>query len=370
GLGDERVRRALGSYAVDLAAGEQRGEGEFALCGRVPPKTRRPEGPFGDHYGYYSLRHDYPVFEVERVYHRKDAIYPATVVGKPRQEDFFIGDYLQKLLSPLFPLVMPSVRSLWSYGETGFHSLAAAVVKDRYPREAMVSAFRILGEGQLSLTKFLLVTDGAVDLEDFPALLEHVLARTRIETDLFVFANLSMDTLDYAGPQINEGSKGVWLGLGDPIRELKKEHRGELPSGIHAARAFCPGCLVVSGSAFSEDETLPDRVASWSEFSEWPLIVLADDVDIADHVPSFLWATFTRFEPAADLHARSQRIVRHHVTLEGPIVLDARMKPSYPDELIPDPVVAARVGERWSELFPKTRVRGVETRKGLPERES
>src|SRR5919205_2420189 len=146
-------------------------EAEFALVGKVPPRERRPEGPFGDHYGYYSLQHDYPVFHVEAVYHRRDAIYPATVVGKPRQEDFFIGDYLQQLLSPVFPLVMPSVRDLWSYGETGFHSLAAAVVRERYTREALVSGFRILGEGQLSLTKFLILTDTPQDLRDFAKLL-------------------------------------------------------------------------------------------------------------------------------------------------------------------------------------------------------
>nr|MBA3247736.1 UbiD family decarboxylase [Pyrinomonadaceae bacterium] len=172
-------------------------EAEFALVGSVPPHDRRPEGPFGDHYGYYSLQHDYPVLHVEAVCHRRDAIYPATVVGQPRQEDFFIGDYLQQLLSPLFPLVMPSVRDLWSYGETGFHSLAAAVVRERYAREALVSGFRILGEGQLSLTKFLLLTDTPQNLRDFPRLFEHILARVRWESDLFVFSNVSMDTLDY-----------------------------------------------------------------------------------------------------------------------------------------------------------------------------
>jgi UbiD family decarboxylase len=178
-------------------------EAEFALSGVVPAGSRRPEGPFGDHYGYYSLRHDYPVFEVRAMAHRKDAIYPATVVGKPRQEDFFIGDLLQELLAPLFPLVMPGVVDLWSYGETGYHSLAAAVVKQRYRREAMASAFRILGEGQLSLTKFLLVVDSSIDLRDFRSTLEHLLARTRPETDLFVFSNVAMDTLDYTGPTIN-----------------------------------------------------------------------------------------------------------------------------------------------------------------------
>ena len=203
---------------------------EFALIGRVPPRTRRPEGPFGDHYGYYSLTHEYPVLEISHLARRKDAIYPATVVGKPRQEDFFIGDLLQELLSPLFPLVMPAVLDLWSYGETGYHSLAAAVVRERYRREAMASAFRILGEGQLSLTKFLLLTDRPVDLRDFTSTLVHLLERTEPETDLFVFSNVSMDTLDYTGPKVNEGSKGVWLGLGDPKRSLPGVFRAaELP---------------------------------------------------------------------------------------------------------------------------------------------
>src|SRR5258707_10151492 len=116
-------------------------EAEFALAGYAQPHERRPEGPFGDHYGYYSLQHDYPVFHCDAIFHRRDAIYPATVVGKPKQEDFFIGDYLQSLLSPLFPLVMPSVRDLWSYGETGFHSLAAAVVRGLSTREAGVQGF-------------------------------------------------------------------------------------------------------------------------------------------------------------------------------------------------------------------------------------
>src|SRR5829696_4660874 len=189
-------------------------EAEFALVGHAPPHERRPEGPFGDHYGYYSLRHDYPIFNVEAVFHRSDAIYPATVVGKPRQEDFFIGDYLQKLLSPLFPMVMPSVRDLWTYGETGFHSLCAAVVRERYSREALVSGFRILGEGQLSLTKFLILTDTPQDLSDFKSLFEHVLARARFESDLFIFSNISMDTLDYTSGKVNEGSKAILLGLG------------------------------------------------------------------------------------------------------------------------------------------------------------
>jgi UbiD family decarboxylase len=328
---------------------------EMALVGHVPPHVRQPEGPFGDHYGYYSLRHDYPVFRVDRLCRRRDAIFPATVVGKPRQEDFFIGDLLQELLAPLFPLVMPGVVDLWSYGETGYHSLAAAVVKERYKRESMASAFRILGEGQLSLTKFLLVTDRPVDLRDFRATLEHVLARTRPETDLYVFSNLSMDTLDYSGPAVNEGSKGVWLGLGDPVRELPREFRPDTapPPDVTDVRVFCGGCLVLGGRSAAEDPHAGPRIAAHPAFRGWPLVVLTDEPRrAAASAMNFLWTTFTRFEPAADVHAAGTRVVRHHVVHEPPVLIDARRKPSFPAEVSCDPGTAALVTRRWKDYFP------------------
>ena len=334
-------------------------DAEFALVGSVQPKARRPEGPFGDHYGYYSLRHDYPVFDVHHLSRRRDAIYPATVVGKPRQEDFYLGDLLQELLSPLFPLVMPAVEGLWSYGETGYHSLAAAIVKQRYEREAMASAFRILGEGQLSLTKFLLVTDRLVDLKDFRATLEHVLARTRPETDLYVFSNLSMDTLDYSGPTVNEGSKGVWLGLGDPVRELPREFRPGVPppSEVTDVCVFCGGCLVVGGPGFAADAEAASRLAAHPAFRGWPLLVLTDEPKRAAASPmNFLWTTFTRFEPAADIHAAATRVVRHHVVHEPPVLIDARLKPWFPKELSCDPETAALVTRRWREYFMDPRI--------------
>ena len=173
---------------------------------------------------------------------------------------------------------MPSVIDLWSYGETGYHSLASAQVRERYKREAMMSAFRILGEGQLSLTKFLLLIDKRADLRDFRSTLQHVLCRTRTETDLYVFSNLSMDTLDYTGPRVNEGSKGVWLGLGDPVRELPSEFGGspDVPAGLGDVRVFCPGCLVLGGPTFESDPTAGKRFAEHPAFREWPLLVLTD----------------------------------------------------------------------------------------------
>ena len=338
---------------------------EFALIGDVPPHVRRPEGPFGDHYGYYSLRHDYPVFEVQRVAHRADAIYPATVVGKPRQEDFFVGDLLQELLSPLFPVVMPAVERLWSYGETGYHSLAAAVVKQRYAREAMASAFRILGEGQLSLTKFLLVTDQHVDVRDFAATLEHILARTNPETDLYVFSNLSMDTLDYTGPAVNEGSKGVWLGLGGPVRDLPRQFSGTPPAGVTDVRVFCGGCLVAGGPSFASEPGFAARIAGDRAFETWPLIVVTDEPARAAASPmNFLWTTFTRFEPAADIHAAGRRIVRNHVAYSAPVVIDARLKPGFPKELTCRDDIAQLVSRRWAEYFPSGKVQMGDAEKG------
>lgn len=328
-------------------------DAELALVGRIEPGARRPEGPFGDHYGYYSEVHDYPWMRVDRIVRRKDAIIPATVVGKPRQEDFFLGDHLQKLLSPLFPVVMPSVLDLWSYGETGYHSLSAARVRERYKREAMVSAFRILGEGQLSLTKFLLLTDGAVDLHDFPALLRHVLARADFETDLFVFANLSMDSLDYAGPRINEGSKGVLLGVGEPKRDLPGEFQGTPSQRVRQVQVFTEGCLVVDGQPHSEAPDAAQHVAEDPAFAGWPLVVLVDDAREATRSTTrFLWTTFTRFDPASDLYAKKVGLAHHHASFTPPVVIDARKKAPYPEELFCDPETAAKVDRRWSEYFP------------------
>ena len=348
-ISGERLKLTEGPWPHALVS-----NAEFALIGEVPPHVRRPEGPFGDHYGYYSLQHDYPVFNVKQIARRRDAMFPATVVGKPRQEDFFIGDLLQELLSPLFPVVMPAVQQLWSYGETGYHSLAGAVVKQRYTREAMASAFRILGEGQLSLTKFLLVTDQHVDLKDFRATLEHVLARTNPETDLYVFSNLSMDTLDYSGPEVNKGSKGVWLGLGAPVRELPRAfNASEVPSGVTDARVFCGGCLVVGVPSYQMEPDVASRIASHPAFAAWPLVVLTDEPARAvKSAMNFLWTTFTRFEPAADIHAAGTRVVRNHLCYSGPILIVARLKPWYPKELTCRPDVATRVTDRWREYFP------------------
>ncbi|MBU0682299.1 MAG: UbiD family decarboxylase [Proteobacteria bacterium] len=329
-------------------------EAEFAACGKVPPHMRLPEGPFGDHYGYNSLTHDYPVFLVDHLYHRKDAIYPATVVGRPKQEDFYIGDFLQDLLSPLFPLVMSGVKQLKTYGEAGFHCLAAARVTDRYHREAFAAGLRIMGEGQLSLTKFLIITDGDINIENFKELWTHILERVDWSRDLFIFANVSQDTLDYTGPSVNNGSKALLMGLGkEPRNILPLTFNGDLPQGCNKPSPFLPGTLVVEGVPYTEDKELGQRLASHAGLAGWPVIILVDSTNAATaNMQEFIWTFFTRFEPAADIYAASQGVNRFHVNLQPPIVFDCRMKPWYPHILEVDPATKKLVDGKIMDILP------------------
>lgn len=328
-------------------------EVEFAIQGVVPPFERRPEGPFGDHFGYYSLQHDFPVLQVKNMWHRKNAIYPATIVGKPRQEDYYLGDFLQKLLSPAFPLVMPKVHSLWTYAESGFHALSSAVVRESYSREALVAGFRILGEGQLSLTKFLMLTDQKVDLADFRLLLKTVLERFDPRSDLFIINNTSHDTLDYTGHKLNHGSKAIMIGVGEPVRKLPKTYdEGDLAE-ISQISVFHDGCLVVSGASYEDESELAERVLARlrERGTAWPFVVLVDDAKtVTFDQTSFLWTVFTRFNPASDIYTASE-VRQHHLVYSLPIVIDARMKPGYPDELFPREDIVKLVDERWKSYF-------------------
>ena len=215
----------------------------------------------------------------------------------------------------------------------------------------MSTAFRILGEGQLALTKTLFLTDRSVDLQDFKITLATILERFRPETDLFIFSNLSMDTLDYTGPALNKGSRAVFLGIGEKIRTLPTNYEGPLPRPLLEAEPFCPGCLVCQAPAYGEFQEFTTLLKHPS-FANWPLVILVDDLKkTLRSQTSFLWTLFTRFEPAADIHAKAE-VVRHHLSYQGPLLIDARMKPSYPPELKTDPETEKLVTRNWSSYFP------------------
>ncbi|BAE81325.1 oxidoreductase [Chlamydia felis Fe/C-56] len=325
-------------------------DSEFILTGEGICGERRAEGPFGDHFGYYSLQHDFPIFKCRKIYHRKNAIYPATIVGKPYQEDFYLGNKLQEYLSPLFPMVMPGVKQLKSYGEAGFHALTAAVVKERYWKESLASSLRILGEGQLSLTKFLIVTDHHVDLENFPALLQVLLSRMVPERDLVIFSETSNDTLDYTGPRLNKGSKAIFMGIGPEIRDLPHKYQGRSIHEVTNIGSFCPGCLVLETSHHVNINALLNN----RDLHSWPFIVLTENLqETLASSKDFLWRTFTRAAPATDLHVRFNKVSNHRPDYSFPIILNSLMKPHYPKEVRADEETIQKVSSRWNEYFPK-----------------
>lgn len=314
-------------------------DADFCLVGDILPHKRKPEGPFGDHYGYYSLQHDYPYVKIRNVFHRKGAIFPATVVGRPPQEDHYIACYLQDILKPLIHMVMPQVRQIWAFEESGVHALAGAIVKDRYPKEALITALRILGEGQLSLSKVLMVTDVDCDVKNFREFLPKILERINFHSDLHVFSHIPQDTLDYTTKTINMGSKVIFLGIGEQKRGLPKNFSGDFSNNHFTdPTVFCPGALVVSGSGFQENDLLATQLANENAIKDWPIVFLVDDAIAATKTSEdFVWHIFTRFEPAADIYAKNIDAKRFHFSLTPPVVIDCRMKPWYPKVLKPDP---------------------------------
>ncbi|TGN18319.1 UbiD family decarboxylase [Leptospira idonii] len=330
-------------------------DADFAIIGDIPPNKRKPEGPFGDHYGYYSLQHDYPYMDVRSVHYRKNAIWAATVVGRPPQEDHYIAEFLQDLLSPMFPLVMPQVVGVWAYEESGVHSLAAAVVKERYYREAFMGALRILGEGQLSLTKCLLVTNENVSLKNFSETFKTIVERCDLETDIHVFNHISQDSLDYTSGRVNKGSKMLIMGIsetGEPkYKNLPTQFSRPLKdSRFKNPKVFLPGVLVVEGSSYRKEDDLA-RLLLDEDLSGFRFVFLVDDSSDAvrsDH--DFIWTMFTRMEPASDLYSK-QIVENNHIRHKAPLVFDSRMKPWIPKVLTPDPKVSKNVDEKFGKII-------------------
>lgn len=320
-------------------------EADFCIVGEIPPHKRKPEGPFGDHYGYYSLQHDYPYVNVKKIFHRKNAIYPATVVGRPPQEDHYLACYLQDLLKPLIELVMPQVCDVWAYEESGVHSLAGAIVKDRYPREALTTSLRLLGEGQISLSKVLMVTSEKVDIKNFKLFLPTVLERMDFKSDLFILSHISQDTLDYTTKKIHDGSKAIFLGVGEVKRKLPQKFEGAFENSIFKnPQVFCPGVLAIEGTSYTSHPNLKDLLAQESCLKDWPLVILCDSArETTASEADFLWHVFTRFEPANDITSQTNHLNRFHVEMNAPIVIDSRIKPWHAPVLVPNKEVSQRV---------------------------
>ena len=327
-------------------------ECDAALVGYARTGERRLEGPFGDHYGYQNPALPFPVFHCTDIYHRDNAIIPATVVGRPLQEDAWIGGALERLLMPALCLCIPGLKDLHTFPETGFHPLAAARVSERYEKEAFSTALRLLGEGQLSLTKILLVTDQPVRLDKIREVLPVILERLRPAEDIHVFAYTAIDTLDMTGPAPNRGSKAVFIATGEARRNLPDRVLRPLSTKLRHAIPYTPGCLVVDGLPYAD---LPDPSSILEGLIEWPLVILVDDAPLCTSSDvEFLWQACTRFEPGRDLYAKETCIRRNGVSYTFPILIDARVKPGYPQPLTAAPATVDLVTRRWHEYFPSS----------------
>lgn len=327
-------------------------DSDFLLVGEIPPYERRPEGPFGDHYGYYALKHDYPIFKVKHIFHRDDAIFPATVVGRPPQEDHYLAEYLQELLSPMFPLVMPKVEAVWAYEESGVHTLTGAIVKERYYKEAFTAALRILGEGHLSLTKCLFVTNEKINLRDFRLTFQTIVERFNPRTDLHIFVNISQDTLDYTGPEVNKGSKMIVMGIGAKRKDLPKTLDTHFRSSLFLnPKVFIPGVLVVQGPPYKRNDGIPEVLYKEPSIQKFVFVFLVDNSELTVQTDSnFLWTIFTRFEPAGDIYGQT-KVIRNHIAFEGPIIFDCRFKDWYPKVLEPNPNIVNKIDKTFGNIL-------------------
>lgn len=336
---------------------------DFCIVGEIEANTM-PEGPFGDHLGYYSLQHEFPVLKVHQVYCRKDAIWPFTVVGRPPQEDTSFGHLIHELTGPLVPTEISGLHAMNAVDAAGVHPLLLALGSERYvpygerkPQEILTIANAVLGFNQASLAKYLVICakedNPNLDIQDIGAFFGHVLERIDWRRDLHFQTRTTIDTLDYSGTGFNEGSKVVMAAAGAKIRDLSTEIPANLslPDGFKAPAFAAPGILAVEGPSFStqlaateELNQLTDHLLKHPLPNSIPLILLVDDSAFtAAKLNNWLWVTFTRSNPSHDMYGVGATIQHKHWGCTGALVIDARIKPHHAPPLVEDPKVTARV---------------------------
>jgi 4-hydroxy-3-polyprenylbenzoate decarboxylase len=344
-------------------------DAEFVLEGVVPPFERKPEGPFGDHFGHYCDVANFPVFRVQSITRRHQPIYPAAVVGKPPQEDRYMGDASQMILGPLLRLMRPEVRDVWAYYEAGFHNLLVASVAARYTREPIRSALGILGEGQLGLSKVLIMVNDAVDARIFRRVLQAIRAHFDPRENFHLISRAPLDTLDFTSFKMHHGSRIILDATGS---------RAQYSGGETRATAREPDPDTEPGPAFTRNaRDLAPHVKAWRVWEDTLLIVQAErvepdigrkileplvasphtsrlklvavvspDVDIDNEV-DVIWGIFTRFDPARDLMFAHSALRGVQPVYEGVMGIDATWKPGYPDAVAMPEEIVRLVDSRW-----------------------
>lgn len=344
-------------------------DADFVITGDIYPDDTKPEGPFGDHLGYYSLTHPFPVMKVHKVYAKQNAIWPFTVVGRPPQEDTAFGELIHELTGDAIKQEIPGVKEVHAVDAAGVHPLLLAIGSERYtpyqrvkqPTELLTLANRILGTGQLSLAKYLFITaedDRPLDTHDIAGFMAYILERIDLRRDIHFYTNTTIDTLDYSGTGLNSGSKVVLAAYGDAKRELCRE----VPDGLKDLRGYenprlvMPGVVAIQGPAFEsydkaerEMKALSEALAAQGPLEGCPMIVLCDDSTfVSDTLSNFLWVTFTRSNPSHDMYGVNDGVRHKHWGCDN-MIIDARVKPHQAPPLIPDPAVEKNIGRLFAK---------------------
>ncbi len=338
------------------------GDADFVITGEILKNVKKPEGPFGDHLGYYSLTHDFPVMRVHKVWHRKNPLWHFSVVGRPPMEDSSFGWLIHELVAPLASQEFPGLKEIHAVDAAGVHPLLLAIGHERYmpfrerkPEEILTIANRILGSGQTSLAKFLFIAasddDPNLDTHDIPHFFQHLLERTDWRRDLHFHTRTTIDTLDYSGSGWNEGSKVVVACRGERLRTLTTTLPDDfsLPAGFSEPQFCFPGILALKSPRFEVNATARQQaegLCQWLErfdLQHIPLILLVDDSAFAAAtLNNFVWVAFTRANPSHDVYGVGSFMENKHWGCRGPLLIDARIKPHHAPELVQDLDVVKR----------------------------
>ena len=334
---------------------------EFILEGAVPLNETRLEGPFGDHFGHYSHAADFPVFHIKKITHRRGAIYPATVVGKPPMEDKFIGDATQQILGPLARLIHKEIKSVWAYYEAGFHNLLVVSVEQRYQKEAMKSALGLMGTDQLSLTKCIVLVSDHVNVRDWRAVLREIKMNFDPHYDFVMIPKVPLDTLDFTSFKMNLGSKMIvdatvkrekmdyWSGGVLEKMERVLAHLTQEDPNIREVRIHENALVLVKVS--SEGRKIVERLVRIAELRGLKIIAaVSEDVDL-NHQESYIWGVFTRFDCERDVIFTEQSLIGISPIYRGVMGIDATWKPGYPAPLVMSEEIRERVNRRWNEYW-------------------
>ncbi len=334
-------------------------DADFCILGEVAPDLK-PEGPFGDHIGYYSARHEFPYLRVKKVFCKENAIFPFTTVGRPPQEDSIFGKLIGELVGPIVPASLPGICEMNAVDAAGVHPLLLAIGRERYtpylserePMELLKEANALLGYNQVSLSKYLFIAaredSSHLDTHNIVSYLVHILERLHLDRDIHFQTETTIDTLDYSGRKLNHGSKVIVAAVGSPIRQLGRSPDDgisalSLPQGFSNPRLVFPGVVAIQGSSHARIGELAETLSRWNFRERFPLVTVADDSSFAARtLDNWLWVTFTRSDPARDIYGANSGFDQKHWKCEAPLIIDARTKPCLQGIVEDDPKLEAQ----------------------------